>query len=171
MTKSLPAAEGDQLDLARHRRPGISRPRRPRQRPPPGHGSSSRRSTVSPRIRRSKPSMARACMHLDERDRARVKAFMRGLNRTAPLAFGHPGLGTTAVRANGRLTIQNDIGHDGCACAGRPCRGQGGDRSPTPTFIGRGPSSLFLFSRAKASRGVLLPSRARRDSRKTSSIF
>ena len=35
---------------------------------------------------------------------------MRGLNRTAPLAFGHPGLGTTAVRANGRLTIQNDIG-------------------------------------------------------------
>ena len=48
--------------------------------------------------------------HLDERDRARVKGFMRGLNRTAPLAFGHPGLGTTAVSANGRLTIQNDIG-------------------------------------------------------------
>ena len=48
--------------------------------------------------------------HLDERDRAQVKAFMRGLNRTAPLAFGHPGLGTTAVSANGRLTIQNDIG-------------------------------------------------------------
>jgi hypothetical protein len=48
--------------------------------------------------------------HLDARDRARVKAFMRGLNRTAPLAFGHPGLGTTAVSANGRLTIQNDIG-------------------------------------------------------------
>ncbi len=35
---------------------------------------------------------------------------MRGLNRTAPLAFGHPGLGTTAVRANARLIIQNDIG-------------------------------------------------------------
>src|SRR5579862_4019763 len=47
---------------------------------------------------------------LDERDRGAVKAFMRGLNRTAPLAFGHPGLGTTAVRAGGRLTIQNDIG-------------------------------------------------------------
>ncbi len=47
---------------------------------------------------------------IDERDRVRVKAFMRGLNRTAPLAFGHPGLGTTAVRAGGRLTIQNDIG-------------------------------------------------------------
>ena len=47
---------------------------------------------------------------LDERDRRLVKAFMRGLNRTAPLAFGHPGLGTTAVRASGRLIIQNDIG-------------------------------------------------------------
>jgi len=47
---------------------------------------------------------------LGERDRAAVRAFMRGLNRTAPLAFGHPGLGTTAVHAGGRLTIQNDIG-------------------------------------------------------------
>ncbi|HTU54787.1 MAG TPA: hypothetical protein VMF62_12530 [Acetobacteraceae bacterium] len=47
---------------------------------------------------------------LAEEDRRRVKSFMRGLNRTAPLAFGHPGLGTTAVRAGGRLTIQNDIG-------------------------------------------------------------
>ncbi|SME96652.1 hypothetical protein SAMN06265365_1079 [Tistlia consotensis] len=47
---------------------------------------------------------------LEERDRQAVRAFMCGLNRTAPLAFGHPGLGTTAVRAGGRLTIQNDIG-------------------------------------------------------------
>jgi hypothetical protein len=47
---------------------------------------------------------------LDERDRRAVKAFMLGLHCTAPLAFGHPGLGTTAVRAGGRLTIQNDIG-------------------------------------------------------------
>lgn len=47
---------------------------------------------------------------LGERDRVAVKAFMAGLNRTAPLAFGHPGLGTTAVRAGDRLTIQNDIG-------------------------------------------------------------
>lgn len=44
------------------------------------------------------------------RDRALIKAFMRGLNRTAPLAFGHPGLGTTAVRSGGCLTIQNDLG-------------------------------------------------------------
>ena len=48
--------------------------------------------------------------HLDETDRARVRAFMAGLNRTAPLAFGHPGLGATAARAGGRLVIQNDIG-------------------------------------------------------------
>jgi hypothetical protein len=47
---------------------------------------------------------------LEDGDRMLVKAFMRGLNRTQPLAFGHPGLGTTAVRAGGRLTIQNDIG-------------------------------------------------------------
>jgi uncharacterized protein Yka (UPF0111/DUF47 family) len=43
-------------------------------------------------------------------DRHAIKAFMRGLNRTAPLAFGHPGLETTAVRTGGHLTIQNDIG-------------------------------------------------------------
>jgi len=43
-------------------------------------------------------------------DRARIAAFMRGLNRTAPLAFGHPGLGTTATRSGERLVIQNDIG-------------------------------------------------------------
>lgn len=48
--------------------------------------------------------------HITEADRSAVKAFMKGLNRTAPLAFGHPGLGTTAVRVGARLTIQNDIG-------------------------------------------------------------
>jgi uncharacterized protein Yka (UPF0111/DUF47 family) len=47
---------------------------------------------------------------LDDDDRARVRAFMRGLNRTARLAFGHPGLETTAGRVGDRLTIQNDIG-------------------------------------------------------------
>lgn len=47
---------------------------------------------------------------IEDGDRGRVLAFMRGLNRTAPLAFGHPGLGTTAVRSGARLTIQNDIG-------------------------------------------------------------
>jgi uncharacterized protein Yka (UPF0111/DUF47 family) len=48
--------------------------------------------------------------HLAPEDRLRVKAFMAGLNRTKPLAFGHPGLGATAARTGERLTIQNDIG-------------------------------------------------------------
>ncbi|MGO8739345.1 DUF47 domain-containing protein [Rhodoblastus sp.] len=47
---------------------------------------------------------------LDESARTRVKAFMRGLNRTKNLAFGHPGLATTAGRVGARLSIQNDIG-------------------------------------------------------------
>ena len=47
---------------------------------------------------------------LGPNDRPRLKAFMAGLNRTAPLAFGHPGLGTTAVGVGPRLIIQNDIG-------------------------------------------------------------
>ena len=47
---------------------------------------------------------------LTERDRPLVRAFMAGLNRTAPLKFDHPGLGTTATRSGERLVIQNDIG-------------------------------------------------------------
>jgi uncharacterized protein Yka (UPF0111/DUF47 family) len=48
--------------------------------------------------------------HIDDTDRLRIRAFMTGLNRTAVLAFGHPGLGTTATRVGARLIIQNDIG-------------------------------------------------------------
>ncbi len=52
-----------------------------------------------------------AAVHgLDASDKARVAAFMRGLNRTRPLAFGHPGLGTSATRSGEALIIQNDIG-------------------------------------------------------------
>jgi uncharacterized protein Yka (UPF0111/DUF47 family) len=47
---------------------------------------------------------------LEDPDRELVKAFMTGLNRTAPLKFEHPGLGTTATRAGRKLVIQNDIG-------------------------------------------------------------
>jgi uncharacterized protein Yka (UPF0111/DUF47 family) len=47
---------------------------------------------------------------VDREHRSLIRVFMRGLNRTAPLACGHPGLGTTAVRSGPRLTIQNDIG-------------------------------------------------------------
>ena len=43
-------------------------------------------------------------------DRSAVAAFMGGVKSTEQLKFGHPGLATTAARAGGRLTIQNDIG-------------------------------------------------------------
>ena len=43
-------------------------------------------------------------------DRELVRAFMAGLNRTAPLKFSHPGLGTIATRSGAKLVIQNDIG-------------------------------------------------------------
>jgi len=47
---------------------------------------------------------------IEDSDRTLIAAFMTGLNRTAPLKFDHPGLGTTATRSGGRLVIQNDIG-------------------------------------------------------------
>ncbi|MBR0781697.1 hypothetical protein [Bradyrhizobium iriomotense] len=43
-------------------------------------------------------------------DRTAVAAFMKGLNATRGLKFNHPGLDTMAMRAGGRLLIQNDIG-------------------------------------------------------------
>jgi uncharacterized protein Yka (UPF0111/DUF47 family) len=43
-------------------------------------------------------------------DRPAIEAFMRGVDSTAKLKFGHPGLATTAMRLGARLTIQNDIG-------------------------------------------------------------
>ena len=47
---------------------------------------------------------------LSETDRELVRAFMKGVNQTAPLKFDHPGLATTATRVGDRLSIQNDIG-------------------------------------------------------------
>ena len=47
---------------------------------------------------------------LQSADRPRVEAFMRGLNRTSPLKFVHPGLDTAATRDGKRLLLQNDIG-------------------------------------------------------------
>ena len=47
---------------------------------------------------------------LADSDREMVRAFMTGVTRTAPLKFGHPGLGTIATRAGDKLVIQNDIG-------------------------------------------------------------
>lgn len=47
---------------------------------------------------------------LNDADRPLVSAFMRGVHRTERLKFGHPGLGTTATRADARLVIENDVG-------------------------------------------------------------
>lgn len=47
---------------------------------------------------------------LAEEDHTLVGAFMAGVNRTAPLRFDHPGLGTTATRTGRKLVIQNNIG-------------------------------------------------------------
>ena len=47
---------------------------------------------------------------IDVADRPLITAFVRGVQRTAPLKFDHPGLGTTATRNGRRLIIQNDIG-------------------------------------------------------------
>jgi len=47
---------------------------------------------------------------LQEADRPRVRAFMRGVNRTRHLKFDHPGLDTAATHDDGALLIQNDIG-------------------------------------------------------------
>lgn len=46
----------------------------------------------------------------DATDRPLIRAFMSGLNDTAPLKFDHPGLAATATRVGSRLVIQNDIG-------------------------------------------------------------
>lgn len=43
-------------------------------------------------------------------DRPLIRAFMRGVRRTSPLKFDHPGLGTTATRVGSQLVLQNDIG-------------------------------------------------------------
>jgi len=47
---------------------------------------------------------------LGEGDDQHIRAFMTGVNRTSPLRFDHPGLGTTATRTGNKLLIQNDIG-------------------------------------------------------------
>jgi uncharacterized protein Yka (UPF0111/DUF47 family) len=47
---------------------------------------------------------------LGDTDRRLVRAFMKGVNSTAPLKFDHPGLETTATRDGDHLAIQNDLG-------------------------------------------------------------
>ena len=48
--------------------------------------------------------------NITDADRKYIKAFMAGLNSTAPLKFDHPGLDTTATHSGNRLILQNDIG-------------------------------------------------------------
>jgi uncharacterized protein Yka (UPF0111/DUF47 family) len=47
---------------------------------------------------------------LTAEDKSLVEGFNRGLDSTASLKGGHPGLGTTAVRIGSKLLLQNDIG-------------------------------------------------------------
>ena len=47
---------------------------------------------------------------ISEADRPLIAAFMRGVKKTAPLKFDHPGLATIAARSGGALLIQNDLG-------------------------------------------------------------
>ncbi len=47
---------------------------------------------------------------LTAEDKRALEAFMQGVESTRALKFDHPGLGTTAMRAGARFTIQNDIG-------------------------------------------------------------
>jgi len=47
---------------------------------------------------------------VEDADRHRIAAFMRGVNRTRSLKLQHPGLDTAATRDGSRLLLQNDIG-------------------------------------------------------------
>lgn len=47
---------------------------------------------------------------IEDGDRPRIVAFMRGLNQTSALKLQHPGLDTAATRDGDRLLLQNDIG-------------------------------------------------------------
>jgi len=47
---------------------------------------------------------------LTEADRLLVRAFMKGVNETAPLKLDHPGFVTTASRDGDRVSIQSELG-------------------------------------------------------------
>jgi len=47
---------------------------------------------------------------LGDSDRRLVRAFMRGVNQTAPLKLDHPGLDTTATHDGDHLSISSDLG-------------------------------------------------------------
>jgi hypothetical protein len=75
-------------------------------------------------------------------DKTAVEAFMRGVEATRKLKFGHPGLATTAMRSGSHLTIQNDIGETDAHVSGHSRRG----RRPHRTCrVGRAPIREALY--------------------------
>ena len=83
---------------------------------------------------------------------------MRGLNRTAPLKFDHPGLGATATRMDGKLVIQNDLGYHRRACARGACAGSDGHHH----LFRHPPGAAALLPVAvRAARGDLVRGRTR----------
>ena len=106
-------------DPARHdRRHHLGRPRRAATACIFWSWTCTRRST---RCRASSPRKTidgARVWRIAEADRPLVRAFMAGLNETAPLKFDHPGLGTTATRAGGPAGHPERHRHDRRACAG-----------------------------------------------------
>jgi uncharacterized protein Yka (UPF0111/DUF47 family) len=85
-----------------------------------------------------------------EADRARVRAFMRGVNSTAPLKFEHPGLATTATRSGDSLVIENDIGTTDAHVLVVHVRGNGAVVTYTDVHPRRAEFFMSLFERAGA---------------------
>ncbi len=107
--------DGIRAQPGRHRRAGdlpddLGQPRRRRQPAPAGHGPAQGAQSRCRRASRPRPSTAPGSTRSRPSDRNLIKAFMRGVNQTAPLKFDHPGLGTTATHTDDKLVIQNDIG-------------------------------------------------------------
>jgi uncharacterized protein Yka (UPF0111/DUF47 family) len=107
---AIPRVDGDLLDAAKLAAMGTATPPR---------GSDSLHRLVMDLHKRLNALQAdlaeetidgAAAYGLTDADRPRVAAFMAGVNRTAPLKFDHPGLGTTVTRCADRLVLQNDIG-------------------------------------------------------------
>jgi len=107
---AMPAAEGDLIDAAIPAAMGAATP-------PTGSDSLHRLvMDLHKQLNLLQAQLAEetidgaAAYGLADTDRPRVAAFMAGVNRTAPLKFDHPGLGTTATRCGETLVLQNDIG-------------------------------------------------------------
>jgi uncharacterized protein Yka (UPF0111/DUF47 family) len=83
-------------------------------------------------------------------DRPLIEAFMAGVERTAPLKFDHPGLGTTAIRSGKTLLIQNDIGATEAHVLMLRVTG----RSTTLTYTDVHPPRLRFFQNLLSDTGI-----------------